>query len=184
MKFNPISKYTNWMNIPNSYYEPLGYEVEFVLKEEHTSEKLRGILYGGFNQIGDEFWLDSVYKVKGLSDKYILDSNSEAMDDQEIGWVYEELSEYGIDQSNSIILTNNVKMSKYDNMVTFPFIFFRWLTLWKSKQDFPYVPYSTEYIEKLKSYRKPHKFMALNGEVKECIFVKSYIEKDMIKKVL
>ncbi len=158
------------MNIPKSYFEPLGYEVEFTLTVEQTSEKLRNCLYGGFidGEInGETAVLDSVYKVKGLSDKYIIDSNSESMDDQEIGWVYEELSKYGIDQSNSIILTNNVKISKYDNMVTFPFIFFRWLTIWQSNQHFPYVPYSKEYIEKLKSYRKPHKFMALNGEVKE-----------------
>ena len=157
----------NWLNPPVSYFEPFGYEIEFILKEEQISENLKGYLYGGFTEVNDGVYFDKVYKVKGLSDKYILDSNSEAIDDKEIEWIYEELSEYGIDQSNSIILTNNVKITKYDNLIPFPFILFRWISFIKLQNFFPYVPYSTEYIEKLKSYRKPHKFLALNGEVKE-----------------
>ena len=133
----------NWLNPPVSYFEPFGYEIEFILKEEQISENLKGYLYGGFTEVNDGVYFDKVYKVKGLSDKYILDSNSEAIDDKEIEWIYEELSEYGIDQSNSIILTNNVKITKYDNLIPFPFIFFRWISFIKLQNFFPYVPYST-----------------------------------------
>jgi hypothetical protein len=158
----------NWNKWPFSIYNFHGYVIEYIFREEQItklSDDVRSILYGGYASDG---YLDKIYKVKGLSDKYILDSHSETIDDMEIERLYNALSELGIDESNSIILTNNVKYSKYEkNMITFPFILFRWITFIKSQKYFPYVPYSESYIEKLKNYRKPHKFMCLNGEVKE-----------------
>ena len=95
----------NWNKWPLSIYNFHGYVIEYIFREEQItklSDDVRSILYGGYDSDG---YLNKIYKVKGLSDKYILDSHSETIDDMEIEILYNALSELGIDESNSIILS-------------------------------------------------------------------------------
>ena len=141
---------------------------KFMFRRSDITDRVVGALYGGFEgHPTEDGFFNSIYKIEELGDKFILDSDSEATSDNELDGMYEDLKPLGVDVSNSIILTNNVKMSKYDNMITFPFILAQWIRIIQARESYPYVPYTKEYIEKLKTYKKPYKFMCLNGEVRE-----------------
>jgi len=139
--------------------------VEFPLMMSDITPEIQNLLYGSSDHLGR---FNSIYKIPSLTDKWILDCMTESTSELGINELYEELNDLNLDitPENSIVINNENPLEKYPNAISFPYILFE-VFLSFSNTIFPYIPYDNSYIEKLKQYKKPNKFLCLNGSAKD-----------------
>jgi len=139
--------------------------VEFPLMMADITPEIQNLLYGSSDHLGR---FNSIYRIPSLTDKWILDSMTESISEECIDSLYEKLNEINLDITleNSIVINNENLLEKYPNAISFPYLLFEVLCNF-SKTIFPYIPYDNSYIEKLKQYKKPNKFLCLNGSAKD-----------------
>ena len=139
--------------------------VEFPLMTANITPEIQNLLFDSSDHLGR---FNSIYKIPSLTDKWILDCMTESISEECINSLYEKLNEINLDitPENSIVVNNENHLEKYPNAISFPYILFE-VFLSFSNTIFPYIPYDTSYIEKLKQHKKPNKFLCLNGSAKD-----------------
>jgi hypothetical protein len=146
--------------------------VEFPLMMADITPEIQNLLYGSSDHLGR---FNSIYRIPSLTDKWILDSMTESISEECIDSLYEKLNEINLDITleNSIVINNENLLEKYPNAISFPYILFEVFHNFSKNEVlglpsiFPYIPYDNSYIEKLKQYKKPNKFLCLNGSAKD-----------------
>ena len=142
--------------------------VKYPILISDIDEELRDLIYDNHDiEINGDRFSHSIYVIDELSDKYIIDTMTESISLSNYKEIYSKLNKIGITEDNSILLTSeNQNLKSLKNVVFFTWLPWEMSLRWFSN-IFPYLPYKKSYIEKIKKYRKPYKFLCLNGEAKD-----------------
>jgi len=144
--------------------------IEFPILTSSVDPELRDLIFDyGSIEINGEIFCRSIYVVKELTDKYIIDTLTETVSLSDYKNTYKHLKKVGITEDNSVFLTHlsrNEQLKEFSNVVFFEWMAWEMSIRWYN-EIFTYLPYKKSDVERLKSYKKPHKFLCLNGSVKD-----------------
>jgi|TARA_Y100000310_G_scaffold85949_1_gene82761 hypothetical protein len=173
---NSVSNSNHWLRksltfaeFPEKLNKKLVYQIPWSL----IDDELRGLLYDhGSGPEGRGRHSSKIYKIKDVSDKFILDTFAEHISDKEYELIYKCTEKFGITKENSIVVTTGkfLDESKYNNHVILNSSLY--FLLYDIQCGlYPRIPFSKLYfdrphIDELKNNKKPYKFLCLNGTCK------------------
>jgi hypothetical protein len=183
MPSSPVMWRHKWIhkNKPNIWPELPDDLIEHPIEWSLISNELQHLIYDceSSKPYGYQHSL-SIYKIPSISDKFIIDTWSESIDIYEYEKLYNHTEKFGVTKDNSIVVTmsNHILESMYDNVVIFNSSFYIMIEDYHSKIDFSHLPYTNEELGKLKTTKKPYRFLHLSGNPKTYrLYILDYLKR-------